>query len=134
MAPKNKARSSDRAERTAARTPAVPRRQPSQLPGHRRGQGCERCRPAEVQPQAEKTQAARLTFVAAACEAYFLQSEQLPTLIRVGARHDARGCIAGGLLIQHLPDGEEKLAVYPRVQDEIRRFVETLPDALTAKQ
>lgn len=45
--------------------------------------------------------------LAAACEAYFLQSEQLPTLIRVGARHDARGCIAGGILIQHLPDGEE---------------------------
>ncbi|MDZ4308373.1 Hsp33 family molecular chaperone HslO [Allopontixanthobacter sp.] len=45
--------------------------------------------------------------LAAACEAYFLQSEQLPTLIRVGARHDAKGCIAGGLLIQHLPDGEE---------------------------
>lgn len=45
--------------------------------------------------------------LAAACEAYFLQSEQLPTLIRAGARHDARGCIAGGILIQHLPDGEE---------------------------
>lgn len=45
--------------------------------------------------------------LAAACEAYFMQSEQLPTLIRVGARHDASGCIAGGLLVQHLPDGEE---------------------------
>lgn len=45
--------------------------------------------------------------LAAACEAYFMQSEQLPTLIRVGARHDANGCIAGGILIQHLPDGEE---------------------------
>lgn len=45
--------------------------------------------------------------LAAACEAYFLQSEQLPTLIRVGARHDGRGCVAGGILIQHLPDGEE---------------------------
>ena len=29
-----------------------------------------------------------------------------------------------------LPDGEEKLAVYRRVRDEIRRFVETLPEAL----
>lgn len=45
--------------------------------------------------------------LAAACEAYFMQSEQLPTLIRVGARHDGKGCIAGGILIQHLPDGEE---------------------------
>ena len=35
-------------------------------------------------------------------------------------------------LTRHLPDGEEKLAVYRRVRDEIRRFVETLPGALTA--
>jgi arsenate reductase len=33
-------------------------------------------------------------------------------------------------LTQHLPEGEEKLAVYRRVRDEIRRFVETLPEAL----
>ena len=36
-------------------------------------------------------------------------------------------------LSQHLPDGEEKLAVFRRVRDEIRRFVETLPGALTAQ-
>jgi arsenate reductase len=35
-------------------------------------------------------------------------------------------------LTRHLPDGEEKLAVYRRVRDEIRRFVEKLPEALTA--
>ena len=29
-----------------------------------------------------------------------------------------------------MPDGEKKLAVYRRVRDEIRRFVETLPGAL----
>ncbi len=28
---------------------------------------------------------------------------------------------------RHLPDGEEKLSVYRRVRDEIRKFVETLP-------
>lgn len=33
-------------------------------------------------------------------------------------------------LTQHLPDGEEKLAVYRRVRDEIRAFVETLPEGL----
>lgn len=33
---------------------------------------------------------------------------------------------------KHLPDGEEKLAVYRRVRDEIRRFIATLPDTLTA--
>jgi arsenate reductase len=36
-------------------------------------------------------------------------------------------------LTKHLPDGEEKLAVYRRVRDEIRRFIETLPEALTQK-
>jgi arsenate reductase len=34
---------------------------------------------------------------------------------------------------QHLPDGEEKLAVYRRVRDEIRRFVATLPDGLKSE-
>ncbi len=33
-------------------------------------------------------------------------------------------------LTKHLPDGEEKLAVYRRVRDEIRRFVEELPGSL----
>jgi arsenate reductase len=35
-------------------------------------------------------------------------------------------------LTRHLADGEEKLAVYRRVRDEIRRFIETLPKALRA--
>ena len=30
-------------------------------------------------------------------------------------------------LTRHLPDGEEKLSVYRRVRDEIRKFVESLP-------
>jgi arsenate reductase (thioredoxin) len=34
-------------------------------------------------------------------------------------------------LTKHLPDGEEKLAVYRRVRDEIRKFVETMPGSLT---
>jgi len=33
-------------------------------------------------------------------------------------------------LTGELPEGEQKLAVYRRVRDEIRAFVETLPDAL----
>ena len=36
-------------------------------------------------------------------------------------------------LTKHLPDSEEKLAVYRRVRDEIRRFVETLPASLEGK-
>jgi arsenate reductase (thioredoxin) len=34
-------------------------------------------------------------------------------------------------LTKDMPDEEEKLAVYRRVRDEIRKFVETLPGALT---
>lgn len=45
--------------------------------------------------------------LAEACEAYFAQSEQVPTLIRVAVRSDSAGCVAAGLLLQHLPDGEE---------------------------
>jgi arsenate reductase len=36
-------------------------------------------------------------------------------------------------LTKHLPDGKEKLAVYWRVRDEIRRFVETLPGSLKSE-
>lgn len=45
--------------------------------------------------------------LAEACESYFIQSEQVPTTIRLAISNDAGGCVAGGLLIQHLPDGEE---------------------------
>jgi arsenate reductase len=33
-----------------------------------------------------------------------------------------------------LPDGEEKLAIYRRVRDQIRAFIETLPGALPARK
>ena len=36
-------------------------------------------------------------------------------------------------LTKDMPDGEEKLAVYRRVRDEIRRFVATLPDGLKSE-
>lgn len=42
-----------------------------------------------------------------ACERYFARSEQVPTLLRAGVRSVGSSCIAGGLLIQHLPDSEE---------------------------
>ncbi|MBW8783570.1 MAG: Hsp33 family molecular chaperone HslO [Novosphingobium sp.] len=45
--------------------------------------------------------------LAEACQSYFAQSEQVPTLIRVGVRSDATHCVAGGLLVQHLAEGEE---------------------------
>lgn len=45
--------------------------------------------------------------LAAACEHYFAQSEQVPTLIRLGVRASGADCIGGGLLVQHLAEGEE---------------------------
>ena len=47
------------------------------------------------------------TSLAEACESYFSQSEQIPTLIRVASRAGAKGRAAAGMLIQHLADGEE---------------------------
>ena len=42
-----------------------------------------------------------------AAESYFIQSEQIPTLLRVGTRRGADGMlVAGGILLQHLADGE----------------------------
>lgn len=45
--------------------------------------------------------------LAEAVQNYFMQSEQIPTVIRVGLQIDGNHTIAGGLLVQHLPDGEE---------------------------
>lgn len=44
--------------------------------------------------------------LAAAVEHYFAQSEQIPTLIRVAVKATGQGCIAGGLLVQHVAEGE----------------------------
>jgi len=67
-----------------------------------------------------------------AAEHYFEQSEQIPSLIRLAARHDAEaGCVAGGLLLQHLPEGEvgrDRLHVrHDRPEwDHARTIAETL--------
>lgn len=45
--------------------------------------------------------------LADACERYFAQSEQIPTLIRIGVKRGPSGYCAGGLLLQHLAEGEE---------------------------
>jgi len=41
-----------------------------------------------------------------AAEHYFVQSEQLPTLIRVAFDHSGNRCSAGGIMLQHLAEGE----------------------------
>lgn len=45
--------------------------------------------------------------LAEACERYFLQSEQIPTLLRIAVKTGKDGSYAGGLLLQHLAEGEE---------------------------
>jgi molecular chaperone Hsp33 len=42
-----------------------------------------------------------------AAQSYFAQSEQIPSLVRLAARKSGGRWSAGGLLLQHLPEGEE---------------------------
>jgi molecular chaperone Hsp33 len=45
--------------------------------------------------------------LAKAAESFFAQSEQIPSIVRLAAEKRDGGWIAGGLLFQHLPEGEE---------------------------
>ena len=45
--------------------------------------------------------------LAEAAQSYFTQSEQIPSIVRLAAEKRAAGWSAGGLLFQHLPEGEE---------------------------
>ena len=45
--------------------------------------------------------------LAHAAQSYFSQSEQIPSIVRLAARKGETGWIAGGLLFQHLAEGEE---------------------------
>jgi molecular chaperone Hsp33 len=45
--------------------------------------------------------------LAEAAQSYFTQSEQIPSLVRLAAHKGEGGWSAGGLLFQHLPEGEE---------------------------
>jgi molecular chaperone Hsp33 len=45
--------------------------------------------------------------LALAAQNYFMQSEQIPSLVRLAAERNEAGWVAGGLLFQHLPEGEQ---------------------------
>ena len=45
--------------------------------------------------------------LAEAAQSYFAQSEQIPSLVRLAAEKRGEHWLAGGLLLQHLPEGEE---------------------------
>lgn len=76
--------------------------------------------------------------LAEAAESYFSQSEQLPSLVRLASRRlDDGRHVAGGILIQHLPEGEEgRDRIHTRLDhpewDHVRALGETLStDELT---
>ncbi|HVQ08458.1 MAG TPA: Hsp33 family molecular chaperone HslO [Allosphingosinicella sp.] len=69
--------------------------------------------------------------LAEAAEHFFGQSEQIPSLVRVAL--DGRGRVAGGLLLQHLPEGEEgRERLHTRLDhpewDHVRILAETISD------
>ena len=45
--------------------------------------------------------------LAQAAQSFFAQSEQIPSLVRLAAEQREGGWVAGGVLFQHLPEGEE---------------------------
>ena len=45
--------------------------------------------------------------LAAAAEAFFAQSEQIPSVVRLITQKTPQGWLGGGLMFQHLPEGEE---------------------------
>ncbi|MEO6153836.1 MAG: Hsp33 family molecular chaperone HslO [Croceibacterium sp.] len=73
----------------------------------------------------------------AAIESYFARSEQVPTLIRTSIETGPDGAVGGGLLMQHMPDGEaggERLDVretHPEWDHVEILAASTQPDELT---
>ncbi|MCH4892198.1 Hsp33 family molecular chaperone HslO [Sphingomonas sp. SFZ2018-12] len=74
--------------------------------------------------------------LAEAAQSYFLQSEQIPSLVRLGTRRDAGGrMVAGGLLLQHLPDGEEgRERLHTRLDHPEWQHVETLGATMSGEE
>jgi molecular chaperone Hsp33 len=67
--------------------------------------------------------------IAEAAENYFTQSEQLPSLVRLAVNDT--GHVAGGMLVQHLPEGEEgRDRIHTRLDnpewDHVRILSETI--------
>lgn len=67
--------------------------------------------------------------LAEAVEHFFAQSEQIPSLVRLAL--DAKGHVAGGVLLQHLPEGEQgRERLHARLDhpewDHVRILAETI--------
>ncbi len=72
--------------------------------------------------------------LAEAAESWFSQSEQIPSLVRLAvASHGAAGHVAGGLVIQHLPEGEEgRERLHTRLDHPEWEHVHALAATITA--
>jgi len=70
--------------------------------------------------------------LAEAVEKYFAQSEQIPSLVRLSLRAEGRGHVAGGILLQHLPEGEDgRDRIHTRLDHPEWEHVSTLAATLT---
>ena len=76
------------------------------------------------------------TTLAEAVESYFVQSEQIPTLVRLGLTRGSGGRhLAGGLFLQHLPEGEEgRDRIHTRLDHPEWAHVETLGATMSAEE
>ena len=73
--------------------------------------------------------------LAEAVENYFRQSEQLPTLIRIALDGDGAHSVGGGLLVQHLPEGEEgKERLHVRMDHPEWEHVEIMARSVTQEE
>ena len=69
--------------------------------------------------------------LSAAVESYFFQSEQIPTLIQTAIKSGSGRTTAAGLLVQHLPEGEEgRERLHVRLDDPEWEHVSVLAESL----
>lgn len=74
--------------------------------------------------------------LAEAAEHYFVQSEQIPSLLRIAVQKDGNGdWCAGGLLLQHLAEGEEgRERLHVRLDHPEWEHVRTLGETVTDQE
>jgi molecular chaperone Hsp33 len=71
--------------------------------------------------------------LAEAAQHYFSQSEQIPSLVRLAI--DDTGHVAGGILLQHLPEGEEgRERLHTRLDHPEWEHVRTLAETIRANE
>ncbi|MBV9931780.1 MAG: Hsp33 family molecular chaperone HslO [Alphaproteobacteria bacterium] len=71
--------------------------------------------------------------LAEAAESYFSQSEQLPSVVRLAV--DDTGHVAGGILVQHLPEGEEgRDRLHTRLDDPDWEHVRILAETIRGNE